>query len=226
MNSPNMKKCLFTVLLHFCTAIWCFGQDDFALGEDLFMHNKPHEAVVYFENAVAGDSAPVKALLYLGMVYEQLDRTDEAIAVYERAAQSAMDQAGDLTANVANNLGNAYFRKGSTADAELWYTRALEADQVYAPAYLGRANVHMKTGELKAAIADYEQYVQLEPRARQKADIERLVAFIKAEFAEAERKQRLLDEVSASLQSAADASQGLSSGAENVEGYAGEFELE
>jgi hypothetical protein len=35
-----------------------------------------------------------------------------------------------------------------------------------------------------------------------------------------------LDEVSASLQSAADSSQGLSSGAENLEGYEGEFELE
>jgi len=42
----------------------------------------------------------------------------------------------------------------------------------------------------------------------------------------AEERQRLLDSVSASLQSAADYSQSISSGAENVEGYEGEFELE
>jgi hypothetical protein len=43
---------------------------------------------------------------------------------------------------------------------------------------------------------------------------------------EAERRQRFLDELAASLQSAADESEGLSTGAENVEAYNGEFELE
>jgi hypothetical protein len=42
----------------------------------------------------------------------------------------------------------------------------------------------------------------------------------------AEKRQRLLDEVSASLQSAAEEATGLSSGSEEVLGYDGEFELE
>jgi hypothetical protein len=67
------------------------------------------------------------------------------------------------------------------------------------------------------------------------------VSFIHAEFAaverqrimeearvaaEAERRQRLLEEVAASLQSSAEETQGLSSGSEDVQGYEGEFELE
>jgi hypothetical protein len=44
--------------------------------------------------------------------------------------------------------------------------------------------------------------------------------------AEAERRQRLLEEVAASLQSSAEETQGLSSGSEDVQGYDGEFELE
>jgi hypothetical protein len=121
------------------------------------------------------------------------------------------------------------------------YTRAIDADRAYAAAWLGRANTRLKRGALQNAVSDYEQYLRLEPRSSQRPAVERLTAYIKAEVAEAdrqrrvaeetaraetERRQRLLDEVSASLTGAAGASQGLSSGAENVEGYEGEFELE
>jgi tetratricopeptide (TPR) repeat protein len=218
-------------------AVFSFGQANFSKGEDLLLYNKPKEAVIYLENSAADDPANLKTWLYLGIVYEQLNRFDEAIAAYRKI----LDKAGDLTANVAANLGNAYFRKGNAEFAEQFYTRALDADSVYAPAYLGRANTRVKAGALRDAIVDYELYLSLAPLSPQRSEIERLIAFIRSEFAaeerrkllaeeearaEAERRQRLLDEVAASLQSAADSSQGLSTGAENVEGYEGEFELE
>ena len=238
-----------------CVSVWCFGQDSFATGENLFMQNKPKDAAVYLESSIAEDPGRVQAYLYLGIAYEQLERTDEAIAVYRQI----LDQAGDLTANIANNLGNMYFRKGAAPEADAMYSRALEADRVFASAYLGRANARLKRGFLREAVSDYEQYLLLEPRSPQKPAIERLLVTIKAEFAEAERqrlvaeeaerakfaeaeqkrlaaeaaeraeidrRQRLLDEVTASLQGAAGASQGISTGAEDVEGYEGEFELQ
>jgi len=232
-----MKKNLCAVLILVLASAWCFGQDSFTRGENLFMQNKPQEAVIYLENSITEDPAHVQAFLYLGIAYEQIGRTDEAIAVYRQV----LGRAGDLTANIANNLGNAYFKKGSITEAETMYTQALEADRVYAAAWLGRANTRIQKGSLRDAISDYEQYLRLEPRSSQGPSIERLVAYIKAEFAEAERqrlvaeeiaraeaerRQRLLDEVSASLQGAAGASQGLSAGAEDVEEYEGEFELE
>jgi len=232
-----MKKQVFTASLGIFAAVWCFGQTNFARGEDLFMQNKPNEARIYLENAIVEDPAHVRAFMYLGIVYEQIHRIDEAIVVYRQI----LSRAGDLTANVAGNLGNAYFKKDNLTEAESLYTQAIQANRNYAAAWLGRANVRLKTGSLQAAITDYEQYLMLDPRSSQRPTIERLISFIRAEFAEAERRrliaeeearleaerrQRLLNEVSASLQSAADASQGLSSGAENVEGYAGEFELE
>jgi tetratricopeptide (TPR) repeat protein len=142
---------------------------------------------------------------------------------------------------VTTNLANAYFKRGSVAEAEMLYTQALNEDTVYALAYLGRANARMKKNALMEAVSDYEQYLLLNPRAPQRRSIERLILVIKGEFAEAERKrlveeeiarleaerkQRLLDEVTASLQGAAGASKGLSTGAEDIEGYEGEFELE
>jgi len=219
------------------SAVWCFAQSNFSRGEDLFMQNKPKEAAAWLENSISEDPDDVMAYLYLGIVYEQTDRNDEAIAVYRQI----IGRAGSLTANVANNLGNVYFKKGNFQEADVMYTQALDNDRVYAQAYLGRANAKMKRNLLRDAVYDYEQYLLLEPRSPQYQSIERLVAYIKAEFAEAERRrlvaeeaaraeaerrQKLLDEITASLQSAAGASQGLSSGAENVEGYEGEFELE
>jgi tetratricopeptide (TPR) repeat protein len=232
-----MKKICCTLLLWACVSAWCLGQDNFTRGQDLFMQNKPAEAVVYLENAITEDPGRVQAFLYLGIAYEQLHKTDEAIAVYRQV----LGRAGDLTATVAFNLGNAYFRKGLVSDAEVMYTRALAADIVYASAYLGRANTRVRRGALHEAIADYEHYLLLNPNSPQRPTIERLTNYIRAEAAEAERRrlvaeevarleaarrQALLDEVNASLQGAAGASQGLSTGAEDVENYKGEFELE
>lgn len=232
-----MGRTIFVAVLFVVHSAWCFSQDSFALGEELFMQNKPQEAAVHFETAIAENPGDARAFLFLGIAYEQMGKMDEAITVYRQILGSA----GDLAANIASNLGNIYFAKGSIAEAEAMYTQALNTDRTFAAAFLGRANARVKTGALQEAIADYEQYLQVNPKSPQRASIERLVAFIKTEFAEAERRRlvaeeqaraeaerrrRLLEEVSASLQSAAAGSQGLSAGAENVEGYEGEFELE
>jgi tetratricopeptide (TPR) repeat protein len=179
----------------------------------------------------------VEAFLYLGIVYEQLGRLDEAVAVYRKI----LPRAGAETARVAYNLGNAYYSKGNAVFAEQYYTQAIEADGAFASAWLNRANTRVKTGSLRESLSDYETYLSLEPRSPKRPEIERLAAFIREEFAaaerrrlleeeaaraEAERRQRLLDEVSASLQSAADDARGLSAGSEDVMGYEGEFELE
>jgi tetratricopeptide (TPR) repeat protein len=201
------------------------------------MQNQPAGAVVFLENAIADDPANVKAYLYLGIVYEQLGKIDEAIATYRRI----LPHAGDMTAAVANNLGNAYFQKGNNEMAEQFYTQAIGSDEVFSKAWLGRANTRIKAGNMRDAVPDYEQYLTREPRAAQRSRIEQLVTLLRSEFAaeerrrllaeeeeraRAEERQRLLNDVSASLQNAADGSQGISSGAENVEGYDGEFELE
>jgi tetratricopeptide (TPR) repeat protein len=213
------------------------AQDAFTRGEELFMQNRPGDALTFLEAAAAEDPAHVQAFLYLGIAYQQVNRIDDAIAAYRKI----LPRAGAETARVAYNLGNAYFAKGSASFARQYYSQAIDADSAYASAYLNRANTLIKTGDLKEAITDYESYLTLEPQSAKRPQIEKLIAFIRDEFAaeerrrilaeeaarqEAERKQRLLDEVSASLQAAAEESEGLSAGMEDVQGYEGEFELE
>jgi tetratricopeptide (TPR) repeat protein len=201
------------------------------------MQDKPKEALSFLENAVAEDPAHVQAFIYLGIVYQQLGRQDEAIA----ALQKILPRGGRETDRIAYNLGNAYFAKNNLDSALQYYTQAIEANGAYSSAYLNRANAKIKAGSLKEAIEDYQTYLILEPQSTKKPQIEKLITFIQDEFiveerrrimaeeavrAEADRKRRLMDEVSASLQAAAEDSKGLSAGNEDVQGYDGEFELE
>jgi tetratricopeptide (TPR) repeat protein len=214
-----------------------FAQDAFTQGEEYFLLNKPQEALPFLEISLAEDPANIRAGLYLGISYQQLNRLDDAIAVFRKI----LPRGGNETARIAFNLGNLYYSKGNLNYAGQYYTQAIEADPAYASAYLNRANALVQDGSLKDAIADYELYLSLEPRSSKRPRIEQLVAVIKEEFAaeerrrieaeaaaraEAERKQRLLDEISASLQAATEESTGLSAGTEEVLGYDDAFELE
>ena len=231
-----LKKILIVSFWLLLTA-FCFGQSNFSRGEQLLMQNQPGLALSFLENAIRDDSANVTAWIYLGIVYEQLNRYDDAIAIYRRVLPSA----GSFTANVANNLGNVYFHRGNIEEAERYFTQAIGYDSVFSYAYLGRANVRIKAGKLENAVSDYEQYLTLNPRSSQRQNIERLIVIINNEIAAAEmqrilveeeerrvaeERQKLLESVSASLQSAADQSRGMSSGAEGIEGYEGEFVLD
>jgi len=210
---------------------------DFTRGEELFMRNKPNEALPYLEKAFVANQSYLEGALYLAMCYEQLGKLDEAAAIYRKI----LPVDGDKAALAACNLGNIYFKKGSNAFAEQFYTQAIRSDPVYASAWLNRANLRVKTGALRDALQDYDKYLSLEPASPKRPQIEKLVSLIREEFAaeeirrlmaeeaaraEAEKRQRLINEVTASLDAQADEAEGISAGAENLSGYEGEFELE
>jgi len=231
-----MKRIILICALLFLT-VFCFGQSNFAKGEELFMQNNPSQAAAFLERAISEEPANPVPFLYLGIVYEQLGRQDEAIAIYRRILPSA----GKQSARVASNLGNVYFQKGNIDMAEQYYSQAINLDSSFSNAYLGRANTRIKAGNMQSAVNDYEEYLTLEPRSAQRPNILQLINLIKSEAAAAEfrrlmaeeeakriaeERQRLLDSVSASLQSAAESSKSFSSGTESVEQYEGEFVLD
>jgi tetratricopeptide (TPR) repeat protein len=213
------------------------GQSSFAQGEELFMRNKPQEALAYLESAIAENPEQIRAYLYLGVAYQQLNRLDEAVVIYRRA----LPIAGADRALIAFNLGNVYYAQGNLTLAEDFYTQALEENPGYASAYLNRGNARLTRQALQDAIYDYEAYLNLEPGSAKRGKIEQLVSAIRADFAaaereriqaearataEADRKRRILEDAAASLQSAAEDTKGLSTGSEGALGYEGEFELE
>ncbi|MDR2102812.1 MAG: tetratricopeptide repeat protein [Treponema sp.] len=172
-----IKNSILGFVLFFSGVGALFAQNAFSQGEELFIRNKPQEALAYLEAAAEEDPAHVKTALYLAMAYEQLGRIEDALGVYRRI----LPQGAEETARIAFNLGNALFNSGDPASAVSAYTQAVEADPAYAPAYLNRANSLVKTGALKEAVADYELYLSLEPEAPQRLRIEELMLFIREE---------------------------------------------
>jgi tetratricopeptide (TPR) repeat protein len=206
-------------------------------GEKLFMQNKPLEASALLESAVKQDPQNEKAWLELGIAYQQLKRYDEAVAALRKGASVAVQYRHLFY----YNLGNVYFTQGRNNFADDMYSQALAANDAFSPAYLNRANTRVNLQNFPDAVADYTRYLSLEPASPKRPSIEKVVAIINGKLAEAEqkkqaaeaakqaeadRKQALLNDISSSLKAAADDTKSLSAGAENVQGYNEDFQLE
>lgn len=165
-------------------------------GEQLFMENKPSEAVYILEQVVEGPSPPPKAFYYLGVVYEQLERYEDAVDLYRRALQ----RPGINRARVLFNMGNNYLHMGDREAAAEAYSRAIEANSEYAPAYLNRANSRVALESYEGALKDYSLYLALEPNSAQRPEIERMMAALRSIIeerriaAEEAERQRQLEE--------------------------------
>ena len=210
---------------------------DYIRGEELFMQNKPAEALPFLEKAFVENQEFTEGALYLAMCYEQQGKLDEAITIYRKILPINSGK----ESLIAFNLGNLYFKKGSNSFAEQFYSQAIRLDPANASAWLNRANVRVKTGSLREALGDYDRFLNLEPGSPKRPQIEKLISLIREEFvaeeirrlmaeeaarAEAERRQQLISEVSESLQAQADEAEGIAAGAEDLSGYDAEFELE
>lgn len=140
------------------------------------MENKPREAAPLLEQVVERPTAPPRAFYYLGIVYEQLERYKQAVEVYQRALQ----QPGVDRARVHFNMGNNYLHLGDREAAVAAYTRAIEANGDYAPAYLNRANNRVALETYEGAVQDYSAYLALEPNTAQRPQIERMIAALRS----------------------------------------------
>lgn len=169
------------------------GQNaDFDQGETFFMQNEPEKALPFLERAFKAQPSRLEGALYLAMCYEELEKLDEALAVY----RNILPLGGDKTALIACNMGNIYFRRGNNNLAEQSYTQAIRADTSYAAAYLNRANTRIRQGSLREALPDYERYLTLNPQAAQRPQIERLINLIRESFAIEEIRRLMAQESS------------------------------
>ena len=193
------NKVFLTVLILMLVSPGIPCQTSFSQGEELFMQNRPQEALSFLEAAVEEDPAHVQAFLYLGIVYKQINRLDDAISTYNRI----LPRGGREADRIAYNLGNAYFMKGEHDTARQYYSQAIELNPNYASAYLNRANAQVRTRALNEAIVDYEEYLLLDPGSSQREEILNLIAFIREEFVAIERQRIMAEEAARAAEEAA-----------------------
>ena len=211
---------------------------DFAeRGTKLFIENKPQEAVAVLEMAIRESGSDEKLYLYLGIAYHQLQRWDDAIAVFRKGLPLAVQYRHLFLFNIAN----AFFSQDRNAFALEYYDQAVVARSDYAPAYLNRANARMKAGNHDGAVSDYSLYLSLDPGSNQAENIRRIIDLLgqkaaitemrKAEetarqLAEEQTRQALLDSVARSLRETAESTTNLSAGSSGVQAYDDDFALD
>jgi len=240
----NMKKirsivCLCMLVVGYQIA----ALDYFSEGERLFRENHPAEAIPLLYQASLQSGTDPRVFNYLGLCYQQTGKYPDAISTFMKGTSST----GTDRKALFFNAGNVYFIQNQFTESESMYSRAIDLDSAYAPAYLNRANARVKQSKFASAIDDYTMYLTLDPATWQIDSIKQIIALLTnaeknaeeevlrtaAEKAAAaaekkaadERYQKLLDTVNSSLQSVDDAST-LSAGSEGVMNYTEEGQLE
>ncbi len=237
------SKTLVASLVLLYASAFAYSFDYFAEGERLLRENKPIEAAPLLYQASQAEGTNPKVYEYLGLCYQKTGKYADAISIYMKGTSAP----GTDRKLLFYNAGTTYFIQKLYSESETMFSRSIEIDSAYAPAYLNRANTRVMLEHFADAIGDYTMYLTLDPATAQEGPIRQLVALLSGDMknrevaqakaeaekaateaekkAAADRYQKMLDDVNASLQ-AVDAASTLSAGSEDVMNYNEEGQLE
>jgi tetratricopeptide (TPR) repeat protein len=209
-----MRKALSILSFLLCIAAAFPASQIRQKAEELYASNKPAEARPLLEEAINEDSTDPTLYLYLGITNYQLSDNEKAIAVFKRGLSIAKDN----KAVFFYNIGNCYFQEGQFTFAEEMYTSAIAANSSYALAFRNRANSRMDLENYDGAASDYTIYLQIDPQAPERPEIEAILAALrKMQDAIAQKKKdeearqkALMNEVLNSLNNASEDTKNLS----------------
>lgn len=141
----------------------------------------PAVAVEYAQKAIDIEEATGATYLFLGMAKNQLKEADAAIEALEKAYEMGM------TKQAAGPLSNQYVTKaaaankaGKFADAVAAAEKAIEYNAGNANAFKLRGNAYVSLNKNPEAIQDFEQYLALNPSAKDAAQIKKVIEQLKA----------------------------------------------
>lgn len=152
--------------------------EDFVKGEELFVLNKPEEAIVYFEKSLQSENVDPKVYIYLGVCYYQIEQYDKSLAV---CVQGLAKEDTDHKI-LAYNAGNSCYAMGNYMRADASYAIAIREDETYSPAVLNRANAQLKLDHLSDARDNYRKYLDMEPETPQREKIEIILRLLDEEI--------------------------------------------
>lgn len=152
--------------------------DNYDKGLSLFQSNKPAEAIIYLQQAVLESGVDPDVYNYLGLAYYQTGQFQKSLEVFQLG--TAVN--GSDRRRLYYNAGNSAFSLGYYDRAVEMYSYALAANPSFSSALLNRANARMKEQAYEEAILDYKQYIELEPESTQAESIRRLVDLLSAEL--------------------------------------------
>lgn len=131
------------------------ADNHYALGNAYYADRQYENALAEYQAALAVDPQHFASAVRLGDTFEQLGRTDEAIAAYRQALALRED------ADVHIYLGMLLERVGRVDEAEAEYRASLRVkDNV--PAHLRLAQLYERTDRMDQALAEYQAALRLQ----------------------------------------------------------------
>jgi Tfp pilus assembly protein PilF len=128
-----------------------------------FKRGKSYDAIESFQKSLSLDPDYTKSRMFLGVVYLDLQRWDDAIREFEAATKDDFYETPWLA---YNNLGWAYLQKGELALAEVNIKQAIKLNKNFCPAYCNMGELYSKQGEAyrTKAIVNYQKAISLCPK--------------------------------------------------------------
>lgn len=204
------KRSLAAVFLLVVGWLPGWGQTVLEEAEQLFLWNRPAEALPKFQQALMLDGKNEKIYYYIGYCYMQLKNSAKAIETLQRG----LTVATALKADMLNKIGLNYYLIGDLTLSEKYYSQALAESGVLSDAYLNRANSRMDLKAYKDAIEDYRAFLRLEPNSGQRPNIEKLIALLEQDAAD---QAALVQNVLDSLKNASTDAQTNSAGVDDFQ---------
>ena len=150
------------------------------------------DTVALWQDTVTKSPNKFRAHFHLASAYMGVQRTDAALAEYQKAAEVgrpdygllvdwalALDAAGqpeqavaklrqaaalNATAHVYSNIGMVYAKRSEWDPALQALAVAEKLDPNYGPSYINRGHIRIKQGQCQAAIPEYTRALQIDPR--------------------------------------------------------------
>ena len=234
----SIKKTPIILILFFIFSfINLYAQEKiFKTAEDLFINNKPNEAIPLFISALQQEPNNEKIYLFLGISYAQTKNYNKSVETFLEGARKAPKDRDVFY----YNAGNIYYILGQYVPADEMYSRALKENANNKHVYLNRANTRLNMQMYEEALADYKVFLAFDHQNYQRESILKLINILESKLtfekelkieeeqrklAEERRRQELLNEVLGSLKNVGSETRNVSAGTEKIGDYAEELDL-
>jgi len=132
----------------------------FQLGNAQFEAGNAQKAALAFEQAVAKDPTYFKAIMNLGLMYDEQQMFPKAIEAFEQAAQ--LDPKNP---DVWSHMGNTYYAQGNHAKATELYQQALKLDPNAQHALYSLGVAFADAGIFREAVVYWGRVVKADPQS-------------------------------------------------------------
>ena len=232
------KSYIILIVLFITSFINLYAQEKILqTAEELFMNNKPADAIPLFIVALQQEPNNEKIYLMLGISYAQTKNYSKAVETFQEGGRRALRDKDVFY----YNAGNIYYIMGQYVPADEMYSRAVRENGSNGDIYLNRANARLNMQMYDEALADYKIYLAFAPQNYQRESIVKLINLLENKLvyeknlreeeelrrlAEERRREELLSEVLGSLQNVLDETRSVSAGAERVTDSREELDLD